>query len=261
MKQSDKTVLLKPVSQNKDALVMKKKATTNSSNDSKLYLKDLEYFRNIAEDLNLKGLNVDEGQVSDDLHDKPDQDDAKKQDSPNIFKSYSEDKNTSKMEATLPLHELSGDLRELDEQIEAMMGRGENILRVDEKRIVKAYICQVCGKQGRRSQIKDHIEGNHMENLHEKAATFNEHEISQGFRELDKQIKLMIGRGENMIRVDEIRSIKAYVCQVCGKEGRRSQIKDHIEGNHMEEICIPCPLCEKTFRNRNNLRKHSYQHR
>ena len=32
----------------------------------------------------------------------------------------------------------------------------------------------------------------------------------------------------------------AYLCKVCGKEGRDNHIKDHIEANHLEGVVLPC---------------------
>ena len=49
---------------------------------------------------------------------------------------------------------------------------------------------------------------------------------------------------------------KAYMCKVCGKEGKGNAIKDHIEANHLEGIVLPCNNCEKTFRCRNSLKRH-----
>ena len=49
-------------------------------------------------------------------------------------------------------------------------------------------------------------------------------------------------------------------CKVCGKEGKGSAIKDHIEANHLEGIVIPCNLWDKTFRSRNGFRQHTRQH-
>ena len=49
---------------------------------------------------------------------------------------------------------------------------------------------------------------------------------------------------------------RAHMCKICGKEDERSNIKDHIEANHLEGIVIPCNFCEKTFRSRNALRSH-----
>ena len=52
----------------------------------------------------------------------------------------------------------------------------------------------------------------------------------------------------------------ADVCKVCGKEGRGSAIKDHIEANHLEGIIIPCNLCKNTFRSQKGYRRHNRQH-
>ena len=52
----------------------------------------------------------------------------------------------------------------------------------------------------------------------------------------------------------------AYLCKVCGKEGKGNAIKDHIEANHLEGIIIPCNLCDKTFRSRKRLRNHESFH-
>ena len=38
-----------------------------------------------------------------------------------------------------------------------------------------------------------------------------------------------------------------YRCKVCGKEATISDLKKHIEGNHLEGVSIPCNFCEKTL--------------
>ena len=75
--------------------------------------------------------------------------------------------------------------------------------------------------------------------------------------ELDKQIEAMMGRSEKIINMGkskngELQMGKAYICQVCFKEGKRSNIMVHIG------IFMPCNLCEKTFRSRVNLKHHKY---
>ena len=53
---------------------------------------------------------------------------------------------------------------------------------------------------------------------------------------------------------------KAHVCNICGKEDKGHNIKQHIEGNHIEGIIIPCNLCEKVFRTRTLLKKHNVRY-
>ena len=47
-----------------------------------------------------------------------------------------------------------------------------------------------------------------------------------------------------------------YKCTLCGKEALHTDLKNHIEANHLEGISMPCKQCEKTFRTRAALRKH-----
>ena len=76
--------------------------------------------------------------------------------------------------------------------------------------------------------------------------------------ELDGKIKSLMVLGQNMTPDGKK---TATVCQVCGKEGYRTQIRDHIEANHVDGVSIPCSLCEKTFRSRSSLRMHKYNHK
>ena len=85
-------------------------------------------------------------------------------------------------------------------------------------------------------------------------------EFSGDITELDQKIETMITRGENMVEGLQKRMIKAFVCQVCGKEaGQKINMKDHIEAYHLEGISIPCNICEKTFRSRKSFRHHNYR--
>ena len=70
---------------------------------------------------------------------------------------------------------------------------------------------------------------------------------------LEEKVKSMMVKGQNLLASGYG---KAYVCNVCGKEGGNTAIKDHIEANHLEGIIVPCNLCDKSFRSRNALRKH-----
>ena len=80
--------------------------------------------------------------------------------------------------------------------------------------------------------------------------------FSGNMKELHRKIETMMYRGENMIGcADQMRI--AYVCKVCGKQGQKAQVQNHIEANHLEGISIPCNLCEKTFKLRESLRSHN----
>ena len=46
------------------------------------------------------------------------------------------------------------------------------------------------------------------------------------------------------------------ICKVCGKEGKFSHIRDHIESNHLKGVSIPCDHFYKTFLSSIILRLH-----
>ena len=94
------------------------------------------------------------------------------------------------------------------------------------------------------------------EQINEEVITAPKTEYLGNMKELDEQIALVIGRSENIIRNGGTKLCKAFVCQICGKEGRRTTIKDHIEVNHVEGISLPCKICGKIFGSRHSLRTH-----
>ena len=86
-------------------------------------------------------------------------------------------------------------------------------------------------------------------------------EMSVDLQALDEKLKSMMKKGQNMIPNGKQangtpRQATSSICKVCGKEGTMTSIIEHIERNHLEGICIPCDLCDKTFPSRHNLRKH-----
>jgi len=74
---------------------------------------------------------------------------------------------------------------------------------------------------------------------------------------LDDMVKSMMTKSQTMLPNGHQ---KADICTVCGKEGKGSAIKDHIEANHLEGVSIPCNYCEKLFRTRSALRAHTKVH-
>ena len=114
--------------------------------------------------------------------------------------------------------------------------------------------------EGKPKQIKK-IEGNSDANYpleefksYDTAAFTNE--IISDLQGLDEKIKSL----STIVKRDGKR---VYTCKVCGKEGSYpTQMRDHVEANHIEGISHPCNYCEKTFRCRDSLRKHkSSQHK
>ena len=89
----------------------------------------------------------------------------------------------------------------------------------------------------------------------------NSKQFSGDLEALDAKVKSMIGRSKKIIQKGKRASgkpkqTKAFICKVCGKEGHRTDIRNHIEGNHLEGMSIPCDYCFKTFCSRDSLRKH-----
>ena len=80
--------------------------------------------------------------------------------------------------------------------------------------------------------------------------------FSGDLEELEERVISMMEKSQNYLG----RQGFAQRCKVCGKEGQRMNIKDHIEANHIEGIIIPCNLCDKTFKSRHRLTLHKRQH-
>ena len=79
--------------------------------------------------------------------------------------------------------------------------------------------------------------------------------MSGDMKYLDKKIESLMSPGENMIRCGTQMKTE-YVCKVCGKKDMKTNLKVHIERNHMDGISIPCPFCEKKLGSRDSLRSH-----
>ena len=91
------------------------------------------------------------------------------------------------------------------------------------------------------------------ENKSKATICVDEQNFSRDLKKLDIQINSMISVGKTMVKGGKQ---KNTACTVCGKEGIYSQIKCHIEANHVEGVSIPCKLCDKTFRTRSAYKWH-----
>ena len=75
-----------------------------------------------------------------------------------------------------------------------------------------------------------------------------------GLEELDLKVKSMMTKIKSTEQNGK--QIPAYVCNICGREGRTTEIKNHIERNHLEGVSVQCTICDKTFRSRNAMYQH-----
>ena len=74
---------------------------------------------------------------------------------------------------------------------------------------------------------------------------------SSYLEELNQRVISMMTSSRNRIGQH-----RARICNVCGKEGQRINIMNHIEANHMTNISIPCNACDKTLNTRTALDQH-----
>ena len=71
---------------------------------------------------------------------------------------------------------------------------------------------------------------------------------------LDEQINSMMEVGGTIMVGNTSRV--ARICTVCGKEGKDTDIKRHIEANHITGVSHICNICGKSSRSKNALRAH-----
>ena len=80
--------------------------------------------------------------------------------------------------------------------------------------------------------------------------------VSVEAHQLNEQIKSMMTMTEKRMTVGSEQRL-VYACNVCGKEGHPTNIKTHIESNHIESnITHSCNVCGKVSRSKTGLRLH-----
>ena len=72
---------------------------------------------------------------------------------------------------------------------------------------------------------------------------------------LDTQVKSMMIYSDNILG-GNYGNRRARSCTVCGKEGYRNDIMNHIEAHHITGVSHSCRFCSKTFRNRHTMKMH-----
>ena len=84
-----------------------------------------------------------------------------------------------------------------------------------------------------------------------------DHKASVGLKNLDETIKSMISYGDKITSGSQAGK-RIVICNLCGREGQNTNIRDHIEASHIKGVDHPCNFCEKTFRTRQLLRRHKH---
>ena len=148
--------------------------------EANIYQENLDDFLKIAEELDLKGLNGGDGgsEKGERYKEDPSKHSAKPtvlnvtpskntihpqpQNQSVLYDSYAKDQDSFKVALALPKLKFSGDLKDLDEKVNSMIDRSENMLKHSEGKMTKAYACQVCGKEGLGIVIRRHVEANHL---------------------------------------------------------------------------------------------------
>ena len=256
--------------------------------EANLREESLESFLKIATDLQIKGLTIETQRFSSKPQPTEDQKKINIEVSPTEPKikfdhikeepdiKYDEgDKKDFTFEAIDPIPNDNDALAaDIEEQIENMMERSANKIQNGKEKQIHCSICKICGKEARRSVIRRHIRTEHFlfseicnlcgmkfrsEAGRQKHKTNNPYCKKQ--EEHEKSMYSLVGKSENLIRNEKHRvgrekMIFQSMCKLCGKEGRLSNIRDHIEVKHLGALSIPCNTCGKTFQWRSAPRMH-----
>ena len=135
-------------------------------------------------------------------------------------------------------------------QLKGLMGKANN----DELETPKKTKVPVYKNESSISSFSESLQGQTMTTEYNTtigtmALTSN---FPNDFQELDNNTNSMMMNTSNK----NARGKLVYKCTLCGREGELTQVKNHIEANHLEGISLPCNQCKKTFRSRNSLRVH-----
>merc|ERR1712107_463852 len=97
----------------------------------------------------------------------------------------------------------------------------------------------------RQKEQSQNIEQSTDHSIETALALNNRVEVSD-MQLFDKQIRLMMEKGQNRVQYNSNGKIKeeiTRVCKVCGKEGLQAAIGKHIEANHITGVIHTCDIC------------------
>ena len=142
-------------------------------------------------------------------------------------------------------------------QLKGLMGK-TNDYEIEEKETTKKRTVPVYKSESSISSFSESTQSHFVNQIAvtEYGSTAGTMALKSHFsgdlQDLDNKTNSMMAKTGNK----NFRGQLVYKCTICGKQGERTQLKNHIEANHLEGISVPCNLCEKTFRSRNSLSNH-----
>jgi len=140
--------------------------------EANVYQENIDAFLVIAEELKLKGLTgngtnekvEEEGNTYKETIKPTIKKDPNSFSTENNFQSSSHPNELSVGTVAVTNFTLSGNLQELDEQINSLMSKSDKKVPNGSK-MVTATVCTVCGKEDTLTHIKEHIEANHLDGV------------------------------------------------------------------------------------------------
>ena len=212
--------------------------------EANIYQENLEAFLNIADDLKLKGLNRMDKQEHEDIT-KTKKESMVHKPTPQWHKNLKNLTSQSLPKSVLKSH-FGGEKEET-----VPISKLHQELFVQE--FFEAKECQT--NLDSQNALDEELQFHDTE-IVEMVLPQPKCVFSGDLQKLDETLDSMMTSTVNIISDGATKSTKTQICNMCGKEGKKSNMRDHIESHHLEGLSIPCFHCEKKFRTRAALRSH-----
>ena len=76
--------------------------------------------------------------------------------------------------------------------------------------------------------------------------------VPDQIQEHDAKVKSLMEKSQHRASDGKM----AFLCRICGKEGQRFNIRQHIETKHFDRVSTPCIMCGKAFTSKNASTRH-----
>ena len=144
-----------------------------------------------------------------------------------------------------------------DLKLKGLTGEPQNPVKVESQNVNQNLESpKYCRQQSSKIVVTDddkfllHKTSTDEKPKQERALVIQSEVLSGRLQELDEKIK-------SMYTTTKKDGQCFWICELCGKDAKsNTNMKNHIESNHIEGISLPCNFCEKIFRSRNTLRMH-----